>query len=119
MKIKIVKRPAACLDAGLIRVNIPSGLMDREEAWELVKAHVANKNLRKHMLAAEVVMMHPSRKLKHLDQKFLIRRFGEKRFAAGANRGQIRSCEELGLSVDEFLKLALTAMQAIDKDLGL
>jgi len=64
-------------------------------------------------------LMHPSKKLKGVDVPFLMRRFKEKRFAAGASREQIKTCEELGLSLEEFLELCLQAMQGIDKELGL
>ncbi len=181
--------------------------MTREEALDLMHSQVANKNLRKHMLAAEAVMktlaryfkeegeiwglagllhdldydqtandfpkhglisaeilgkkdipeeviyaikshpghfprksrldkalyavdpitglivaaalMHPTKKLKNVDVDFVERRFKEKRFAAGADRDQIRSCEEMGLSLNNFIGLSLKAMQEIDTELGL
>ena len=57
--------------------------------------------------------------LKNLDVDFVERRFKEKRFAAGANRDQIRSCEDMGLSLNDFIALSLEAMQSIDDQLGL
>ncbi len=70
-------------------------------------------------LIVAAALMHPSRKLEQIDVPFILRRFKEKRFAAGANREQIRSCEELGLSLEEFLGIALKAMQGISAELGL
>jgi putative nucleotidyltransferase with HDIG domain len=70
-------------------------------------------------LIVAAALMHPSKKLKSLDLAFVQRRFGEKRFAAGADRDQIRSCENFGMPLDSFLSLALEAMQEIDKELGL
>jgi len=64
-------------------------------------------------------LMHPSKSLDGLDLDFMKRRFKEKRFAAGASREQIRSCEELGLSLDEFLTLCLEGMESVKKELGL
>lgn len=64
-------------------------------------------------------LMHPDKKLAPLDLDFLKRRFKEKRFAAGASRKQMQSCEKLGLTVDEFLLIALAAMQAEHQALGL
>jgi len=49
----------------------------------------------------------------------VLKRFKEKRFAAGANREQIATCEEFGLSLGEFVSLVLQAMQEISEDLGL
>lgn len=182
-------------------------LLSREDALRLMKEHVKNKNLRKHMLAAEAVMaglaerlgedrdvwamagllhdldydqtvkspaqhgtrtvemleeydlpgeilqailahcervpcssrmdralyaadpitglivaatlMHPNRKLRHVDTGFVLKRFKEKRFAAGANRDQIQTCEELGLPLEEFVGIALARMQGIADELGL
>lgn len=64
-------------------------------------------------------LMHPSKKLKNIDLGFMKRRFKEKRFAQGANREQIKKCENLGLSLDEFLQTCLKGMQKIDETLGL
>lgn len=64
-------------------------------------------------------LMHPSKKLSEIDLGFLKRRFKEKRFAAGANRDQMRSIEETGLSLDEFLQICLDAMRGISDELGL
>ncbi len=70
-------------------------------------------------LIIAATLMHPTRKLQNVDTPFLIKRFKEKRFAAGANREQIASCTELGLTLEEFLEISLKAMQKIDNQLGL
>jgi putative nucleotidyltransferase with HDIG domain len=70
-------------------------------------------------LIVAAALMHPTKKLKNVDVDFIARRFNEKRFAAGADRDQIKSCEEMGLSLDEFIALSLKAMQVIDTELGL
>jgi putative nucleotidyltransferase with HDIG domain len=181
--------------------------MTRNEALELVKEHVKNKNLRKHMIAAEACMralaarlgenqdqwslagllhdldydqtvndfpkhgfvteeilqgrglsseiisaikahtghtaiaskmdlalyavdpltglivaaalMHPTKKIGNVDVQFVMNRFKEKRFAAGADRDQIRKCEELGLPLEEFVGICLSAMQGVSGELGL
>ncbi len=64
-------------------------------------------------------LIHPEKKLAPLDTEFLLNRFQEKSFARGANREQISSCSELGLTLEEFIGMGLEAMQDIDKDLGL
>ncbi len=64
-------------------------------------------------------LMHPDKKLKSLDVKFVLNRFKEKRFARGASREQIKSCQELGLSLEEFIEVCLEAMQQISTSLGL
>lgn len=70
-------------------------------------------------LLVAAVLMHPDKKLKSIDVPFIMRRFKEKRFAAGANRGQIKTCQDFGLELEKFLGIALKAMQGIDKELGL
>ena len=70
-------------------------------------------------LIVAAALMHPDKKLKSIDVSFIMRRFKEKRFAAGANREQIKTCQEFGLELEQFLEISLKAMQGIDKELGL
>ncbi len=64
-------------------------------------------------------LMHPEKKLGSLDIDFVMRRYKEKRFAAGANREQIASCTNLGLELERFIELCLKGMQKISDNLGL
>ncbi|PLV60358.1 HDIG domain-containing metalloprotein [Thermotoga sp. KOL6] len=64
-------------------------------------------------------LIRPEKKLEVLDVDFLLRRFKEKAFARGANRDQIKSCEEIGLSLEKFLEISLEAMKSISSELGL
>ncbi|NQU77562.1 phosphohydrolase, partial [Candidatus Falkowbacteria bacterium] len=61
----------------------------------------------------------PSRKLADLTADNILNRFKEKSFARGAKREIIAECSELGLSLEEFCKIGLEAMQGISDDLGL
>ncbi len=61
----------------------------------------------------------PQKSLSVIDTDFLVRRFKEKGFAKGADRDQIKSCEELSLPLEEFLELSLSAMKQISDCLGL
>jgi len=70
-------------------------------------------------LIVAAVLMHPTKKIKNVDVDFIERRFNEKRFAAGANRDQIKTCGEFGLALHDFISLALEGMQSIDQELGL
>lgn len=70
-------------------------------------------------LIVAAALMHPERKLEAMDTTFVLRRFKEKSFARGANREQIATCSDLGLSLEEFIGLSLRAMQNISKELGL
>jgi putative nucleotidyltransferase with HDIG domain len=70
-------------------------------------------------LIVAAALMHPTKKLKEVTVDFVLNRFKEKRFAAGANREDIRACEKIDLPLEEFVKLALEGMQRIDQELGL
>ncbi len=70
-------------------------------------------------LIVAAALMHPSRSLAGLDTRFLLKRFKEKRFAAGARRETIAACSNLGLTLEEFLGLVLDGMSEISDDLGL
>jgi putative nucleotidyltransferase with HDIG domain len=70
-------------------------------------------------LIVAAALMHPTKKLKNVTLEFVLNRFKEKRFAAGANREDIKACEKIGLSLEEFISLALEGMQSIDEELGL
>jgi hypothetical protein len=64
------------------------------------------------------VLMHPQKKLAFLDPGFILRRFKEKRFAAGADRDQIQTCTDFGLSLEEFLQLGIEGMRDVADELG-
>lgn len=70
------------------------------------------------LIIAAALIRKPS-KLARVDPDFVLNRYKEKGFARGANREQIASCEELGLTLDEFVSIGLEAMQGIANDLGL
>ncbi len=62
----------------------------------------------------------PSKKIKDLTLENVLNRFKEKSFAKGANREIILKCQEyLGLTLKEFIEIALEAMKEISNDLGL
>ena len=64
-------------------------------------------------------LMHPEKKLAALNADFVLRRYKEKRFAAGANREQIAACKNLGLELEQFVQMCLESMQGIAEELGL
>lgn len=60
----------------------------------------------------------PDKKLSSLTVDFILNRFKEPTFAKGANREQIKMCEsKLGISLNEFINIALLAMQSIAQEL--
>jgi len=64
-------------------------------------------------------LMHPTRTLNGVDTRFVLKRFKDKRFAAGASRDQIHACRKLDLELEPFVESVLTSMQRISDDLGL
>lgn len=117
---------------GIVSLDIlkEEGIED-EDIYNAILAHCGKKEretlMEKCIYAADPVtgfivacaLMHPTKSLKGLDLGFLKRRFKEKRFAKGASREQMKSIEETGLSLDEFLDLSLKSMQEISEELGL
>lgn len=69
------------------------------------------------IVAATLVL--PTKKLKDLTIDTLMNRFNEKGFAKGANREQIKECEELGILIEQFLDISLKALKKISGELGL
>jgi putative nucleotidyltransferase with HDIG domain len=70
-------------------------------------------------LVIAAALMHPDKKLAAIDLEFVKRRYKEKSFARGARREEIEQCRNLGLELDQFIAVALAAMQGIAADLGL
>ena len=58
-------------------------------------------------------------KLNGLTTKSVMKRFHEKRFAAGVKREQVAQCQEIGLELEDFISLAIEAMQRIASELEL
>ena len=70
------------------------------------------------IVAATLVL--PSKKLADLTIDSVLKRFKEKSFARGTRREDIVMCEEkVGLSLSDFISVALKSMQNISSDLGL
>ncbi|MBE3581842.1 MAG: HDIG domain-containing protein [Thermoanaerobacteraceae bacterium] len=70
-------------------------------------------------LIVAAALIRPEKKLAPVDVPFLLNRYQEKSFARGAKREQIAACRELGLSLEEFLRIGLEAMKGIAGELGL
>jgi putative nucleotidyltransferase with HDIG domain len=64
-------------------------------------------------------LMHPSKKLNAIDSEFMLHRFKEKRFAAGATRENMAACSNLNLELEQFLLLVQEGMLTITDQLGL
>ncbi len=104
-----------------------------QEIIEAIKAHNEIHNLPRQSQIAKALfcsdpttglivastLVFPSKMIKDLTVENVLNRYKEKSFARGANRITIATCQELSLSLLEFLQIALKAMQNIAGDLGL
>jgi putative nucleotidyltransferase with HDIG domain len=116
---------------GLRTVEILSEMDIDERVLQAIKAHPGHIPAETKMdwalyavdpltgLIVAATLMHPSRDLTQVDTEFVMRRFKEKRFAAGANREQIKECAKLALSIEEFIRLCLEGMREVKNELGL
>ncbi len=68
------------------------------------------------VLACALVM--PSKKIADVKLESLLKKFRSKDFAKGVSRERISRCTNLGLSLEEFLELALRSMKGASDDLG-
>jgi hypothetical protein len=59
------------------------------------------------------------KKLADVDTDFVMMRFKEKRFAAGARRDQILACQDLGLDLYAFVSIGLRSMKEVAEQIGL
>jgi len=62
----------------------------------------------------------PSKHLSDLSVQSVLKKFPKKEFAKPVDRSQISQCEEkLGIKLEDFVQIALSAMQGIASDIGL
>jgi putative nucleotidyltransferase with HDIG domain len=64
-------------------------------------------------------LVRPDRSLAAVEVRSLLKRWKETAFARGASREQMATCEDLGLTREEFLGISLGAMRARAAELGL
>lgn len=71
-------------------------------------------------LITACALVQPDKKLANVTTESVLKKFKQLSFAAGAHRHQILKCEdELGIPLEEFVKISLKAMQSIHSELGL
>lgn len=71
-------------------------------------------------LIIAVALVKPDKKLSSVTLESVLNKWNQKAFAAGVKRDQIKQCEEyLDIPLNEFIQIALEAMQGISDDLGL
>jgi len=63
--------------------------------------------------------VYPDRKLTSVKPKSVVKRMKEKMFAASVKRENILECEKIGIPIEEFAALSITAMLPIAEQIGL
>ena len=64
-------------------------------------------------------LVYPDKKIKDVKVKSVTKRMKQSAFAASVNRENIKECEKIGLSLNEFTEIALNAMKNISDKIGL
>jgi len=81
------------------------------------KALVAADSVSGLVIACALVM--PTKKLGDVKMKTITKKFKDKDFARGSDRGRVLMCESIGLPKEKFFEVALEALQSISEKLGL
>jgi putative nucleotidyltransferase with HDIG domain len=104
------------------------------EALQTIRAHngerlgIPRQTEFEHALAASetitglivaTALVQPEKKIASVKVKSVTKRMKEKRFAENVNRDIILECEDIGIPLEDFVALSITAMQGIADDLGL
>lgn len=111
----------------LQELNFPTDIMQAVRAHNEALGFPRENRMDKALYASDPVtglivaaaLIHPDKKLAAIDAQFVLNRFGEKHFARGASREQIKACSELGLELEDFIHISLEAMQKASGELGL
>ena len=70
-------------------------------------------------LIMATALVYPDKKLAPVKTKSITKRMKEKAFAASVKRENILECELIGVPINDFAEMALTAMQEISDELGI
>lgn len=70
-------------------------------------------------LITATAYVYPDRKVASVKPKSVTKRMKEKAFAASVKRENILECELIGVPIDKFAEIAITAMAGIADDIGL
>jgi len=106
----------------------------RDEVVKAIKAHnyehtkiKPESRMEKALIAADAVsgliiasaLVMPSKKMDEVTVETLEKKFKKKDFAKGADRDRIEVYEELGITREKFLELALNSLKKISGSIGL
>ena len=93
-----------------------AGMKDMKRSEELEHALACSETVTG--LIYSTSLMRPN-KIMDLETKSVKKKMKDKKFAANVDRDVIKECEKLGLTLDEFLDIAINSMKEIASDIGL
>lgn len=64
-------------------------------------------------------LVYPDRKITSVQPKSILKRMRQSAFAASVSRENIYECEKIGMTLEEFVSIALDAMKGIGPEIGL
>lgn len=106
--------PEEALDAIIMHNEMAS---QKERSTEFQHALAASETITG--LITATALVYPDKSLGSVKVKSITKRMKEKAFAASVRRENILECEQIGIPIDEFASISLSAMQEIHTDLGL
>jgi len=116
------------MSAEMLEGKLPEEALEAIRSHNELTGHIPKTRLAKALIAADQVsglivataLVMPNKKLAEVKLKSLKRKFKQKDFARSVDRNKIlKYCQEIGLTLEEFLQLSLEALQSISNELGL
>jgi putative nucleotidyltransferase with HDIG domain len=89
----------------------------KERTTEFQHALAAGETITGLIMATALV--YPDKKIASVKTKSVVKRMKEKAFAASVKRENILECEMIGVPIDQFAAIAITAMTGIADEIGL
>jgi putative nucleotidyltransferase with HDIG domain len=89
----------------------------KERTTEFQHALAAGETITGLIMATALV--YPDRKIASVKTKSVVKRMKEKAFAASVKRENILECEMIGIPIDQFAGIAISAMVTIADEIGL
>lgn len=68
-------------------------------------------------LIVACALVYPDKKISSVKPKSIKKRMKERAFARNVSRESIMECEKMGMSLDDFIQISLTAMSQIENEL--
>ena len=108
--------------------DVPEEVVRAIKAHNFLYSHVEPRSsMEKALIACDAVsgllvacaLVMPSKKLEEVKVDTLVKKFGNKSFARGVERGRILFCEEFRISRKMFFKIALDGLKAFSSEISL